>query len=367
MSASRVLVVNAGSSSLKLRLLGENDEVLGARDLGAGGDWESELEDFLAHSPAPDAVGHRVVHGGEEYTGPALIDGELQSSLRRLEDLAPLHNPPAIRAIQVARQLRPELPAVACFDTAFHGTLPAAASTYAIPAAWAERWGLRRFGFHGLSHAYCSRRVAELLERPLSELRLITAHLGAGASLAAIEGGRSVDTTMGFTPLDGLVMATRPGSVDPGLLLWVQSHGQIDPESVERSLETESGLLGISGLSGDTRDLQRAAEEGHERSALAIEVYLHRLRASLAVMAAAMGGFDALAFTGGVGEGSASIREGACEGLRFLGLALDPGRNSSDGASDRMLSEPDAAKPILLVHAREDVEIAAQVRSVLAR
>lgn len=364
--STSVLVVNAGSSSLKLRLLSGSDEVLATRDLGPADDWEGGLEDFFADSTAPDGIGHRVVHGGAEFTGPTLIDAELQSELSRLEDLAPLHNPPAVQMIRTVGRLRPELPAVACFDTAFHRTLPPAASTYAIPAAWAERWGLRRFGFHGLSHAYCARRAAELFKRPLSELRLITAHLGAGASLAAVAGGRSVDTTMGFTPLDGLVMATRSGSIDPGLLLWVERHGGIDAESVERSLESESGLLGISGLSGDMRELQRAAEAGDEAAGLAIAVYLHRLRASIAAMAAAMGGVDALAFTGGVGEGSAFVRSGACQGLEFLGLALDPGRNASANASDRIVSQTEAATAILVVEAREDLDMAAQVRAVIA-
>jgi acetate kinase len=363
MSAGSVLVVNAGSTSLKLRLLGPQDELVANRDLSAGEPWEAGLEAFLDTSPQPDAAGHRVVHGGTEHSAPALVDGELESRLHELEELAPLHNPAAVRAIRDLRRLRPDLPSVACFDTAYHRDLPAAASTYAVPAAWAERWPLRRFGFHGLSHAYCARRTASLLGRPPSDLRIVTAHLGAGASLAAVAGGRSVDTTMGFTPLDGLVMATRPGSVDPGLLLWVQRHGELDPDSVEHALETESGLLGISGRSGDMRELQGAASED-QRAALAIAVYLHRLRASIAAMAAAMEGLDALAFTGGVGEGSAPIREGACAGLDFLGVAIDPRRNGSNAAGDRLLSA-DGSKPIVVVHAREDLEIAAQVRSVV--
>jgi acetate kinase len=363
-SASRVLVVNAGSSSLKLRLLDESDEILAARDLDSGDDWERGLEGFLAEFPNAGAAGHRVVHGGAELTGPARVDGELVSSLGRLVDLAPLHNPPAIRAIEALRRLHPELQAFACFDTDFHRGLPKAASTYAVPASWARRWDLRRFGFHGLSHAYCARRTADLLERPASELRVVSAHLGAGASLAAVASGTSVDTTMGFTPMDGLVMATRPGSLDPGLLLWVQRQGGISAETAERELETESGLLGISGRSADMREVLSSAESGDERSALAVEVYLHRLRGSIAAMAAAMGGIDGLAFTGGVGEGAAAIRAGACERLEFLGLAVDPGRNEADGG-DRVLSLPDAAKSVVLVHAREDVEIAAQVRSAM--
>ena len=364
MSAASVLVVNAGSTSLKLRLLGPQDELVASRDLSAGEPWEAGLEAFLDSSPQPDAAGHRVVHGGTEHSAPALIDAELESRLHELEELAPLHNPAAVRAIRDLRRLRPDLPSVACFDTAFHCDLPAAASTYAVPAAWAERWPLRRFGFHGLSHAYCASRTASLLGRRPSDLRIVSAHLGAGASLAAVAGGRSVDTTMGFTPLDGLVMASRPGSVDPGLLLWVERHGELGPDSVEHALETESGLLGISGRSGDMRELEGAAASGDERAALAIEVYLHRLRASIAAMAAAMEGLDALAFTGGVGEGSTTIRSRACEGLEFLEVIIDPSRNESGEQSDRLLSADDS-KPILVVHSREDLEIASQVRSVL--
>jgi len=361
-----VLVVNAGSSSLKLRLLGDGEQAIAARDLAAGADWEQGVETFLADSPEPDAAGHRVVHGGGRYTAPVRIDAAVESHLQQLADLAPLHNPPAVRAIAALHHLRPSLPAVACFDTAFHSALPKAAATYAVPVAWSERWPLRRFGFHGLSHAYCARRVAQLLDRQPAELRLVSAHLGAGASLAAVAGGRSVDTTMGFTPMEGLVMATRSGSIDPGLLLWVQRHGKIDAETAERALDRESGLLGLSGRSADIRELLAAADAGDDRSALAIDVYLHRLRALIAAMAAAMGGIDALAFTGGVGEGSATIRARACEGLEFLGLSLDSLRNAADDREDRVLSPADATGSVLLVHSREDLEIAAQVRATLA-
>jgi acetate kinase len=365
MDARKVLVVNAGSSSLKLRLLGQGEEPVAARDLGVEDDWQKGIDAFLAESPGPDLAGHRIVHGGEQFTKPTLLDDETMARLEVLEDLAPLHNARALRAVRALRARRPELPAVACFDTAFHTSLSAAASTYAIPASWRERWPVRRFGFHGLSHAYCARRVASLLERPLDQLRLITAHLGAGASLAAILAGRSVDTTMGFTPLDGLVMATRSGSVDPGLLLWVQHHGGISAEDAEQALDRESGLLGLSGRSGDTRELLPAAGAGDEHASLAIAVYLHRLRASIASMAAALGGFDALSFAGGVGEGSTEIRAAACQGLEFLGLAVDPDRNSADDSGDRIISIDGAEKAILVVHTREDLEVANQARSVV--
>jgi acetate kinase len=260
--------------------------------------------------------------------------------------------------------LAPGLPTVACFDTAFHATMPAAASTYAVPAAWRDRWPLRRYGFHGLSHAYASRRVAELLDRPLTELRTVTAHLGAGASLAAVMGGRSVDTTMGFTPLDGLVMATRSGSVDPGLLLWVQHHGDIDAEQMERALDRESGLSALSGHSGDMREVIAGMDQGDERCRLAFDVYIHRLAAAIAAMATAMGGIDALAFTGGVGENSPRIRQAASEGSAFLGVEIDTALNT-EATADVRLSPDEATVTCLALRAREDIEIAAQVRSMV--
>jgi acetate kinase len=362
-----VLVVNAGSTSLKLRVLDRDDATVASRDVGAADDWEQSLRDLLEETPPPDAAGHRVVHGGEEFTEPALVDSTLEDRLEDLEELAPLHNPPAVRMIRALRRLRPQLPAVACFDTSFHRSLPPAASTYALPASWTERWPLRRFGFHGLSHAYASRRAAELLGRPAAELRVVTAHLGAGASLAAVSGGRSVDTTMGFTPLEGLVMATRSGSVDPGLLLWVQRHGGLDAEAVEAALERESGMRGISRRSAGFGELLDFAASGDERCALAIDVYLHRLRGAIAAMAAAMGGLDAVTFAGGVGEGSAEVRERACAGLGFLGLELDTAVNRDPGPGDADLSSAAASTRALLVRAREEVEIAAQVRIATAR
>jgi acetate kinase len=362
---ARILTVNAGSSSLKLRLLGPDDAVLAARDSdGIGGEEElrGELETILAAGEV-DAAGHRVVHGGPEFDGPMPVDPGVEAQLEGLADLAPLHNPPAVAAMRALEAIAPGLPNVACFDTSFHAMIPAAASTYAIPAAWARRWPLRRYGFHGLSHAYASRRAAELLDRPPAGLRLVTAHLGAGASLAAVVAGRSVETTMGFTPLEGLVMATRSGSVDPGLLIWVQRHGGIEAEAMELALEHESGLLALSGRSGDMREVLAGLDEGDERCHLAFDVYIHRLAAGIAAMATAMGGLDALVFTGGVGENSPRVRAAAAEATAFLGVALDPARNQA-AAGDSVLSAPDAAVPCLRIEAREDLEIATQVRSV---
>jgi len=364
---ARVLTVNAGSSSLKLRLLGGEDEVEIERESGAGGDEEALRAELIAilDEAGADAAGHRVVHGGAEFEGPTVVDPGVADELERLADLAPLHNPPAVAAMRALAGLAPDLPTVACFDTAFHATIPAAAATYAVPEAWRERWPLRRFGFHGLSHAYASRRAAELLGRPVAELRLVTAHLGAGASLAAVQGGRSVETTMGFTPLEGLAMATRSGTVDPGLLLWVQRRTGLDAEEMERALDRESGLLALSGRSGDMREVLAGRDAGDERCRLAFDVYIHRLAAGVAAMAAAMGGLDALVFTGGVGENSAPVREAAASAVAFLGVDIDRAANEA-ASGDALLSPLDAAAATLLVRAREDVEIARQVRATLA-
>lgn len=366
MGPARVLTVNAGSSSLKLRILDGEDAVEAERESGAVGDeaaLRSELAAILDEAGA-DAAGHRIVHGGEEFTEATVVDPGVEAELERLADLAPLHNPPAVAAMRALASLAPGLPTVACFDTAFHTTIPAAAATYAVPAAWRQRWPLRRYGFHGLSHAYASRRAAGLLDQPASELRLVTAHLGAGASLAAVAGGRSVETTMGFTPLEGLVMATRSGSVDPGLLLWVQRHGGIDATAMERALDRESGLLALSGRSGDMREVLAGLDHGDERCRLAFDAYVHRLGAGIAAMAAAMGGLDALVFTGGVGENSARVREAAANAVAFLGVSLDPAANADPGG-DALLSAPGAGVAAVRIAAREDLEIARQARALL--
>jgi acetate kinase len=360
---TRVLVVNAGSSSLKLGVLGDGDEPLSSRELRLGGGTSPEdaLAAFLEGAPPIDAAGHRVVHGGSEFTAPTRVDADAEARLARLADLAPLHNPPALRSIRALAALRPDMPQVACFDTSFHAGLPEEAAAYALPEDWRERWGLRRFGFHGLSHAHAARRAAGLVGR--EDLRVVTCHLGAGASLAAVRGGRSVDTTMGFTPLEGLVMATRSGSVDPGLLLWLQRHAGVDAETLEDALERRSGLLGLTGTA-DMREVLARAAKGDAAAAAGLGVYLHRLRAGIAAMAAAMDGLDALVFTAGVGERSPEVRARACAGLAFLGVDLDPGRNAA-AAGDADVSAAGAAVRTLVVEAREDLEIARQVRAVL--
>jgi len=359
-------VVNAGSSSLKLRVLDDGDETVGGADLPAPReDTDSgDIAGAIASFGPLDAVGHRIVHGGDDFRGPVLIDDGVERRLQALSSLAPLHQPKSLAALDAVRRVLPDLPAVACFDTAFHAEMPAAAATYALPPEWRRRWNLRRYGFHGLSHAYASRKARELLALARDGSRIVTCHLGAGASLAAVENGRSADTTMGFTPLDGLVMATRSGSIDPGLVLWLEEHAGMPPAALAATLERRSGLFGLAGTA-DMREIL-ARERGGDRDAvLAVAVFLHHLRASIAAMAAAMNGLDALVFTGGVGENSAEIRARAAAGLRFLGIEIDADGNEG-GAGDREIGAPGAAVRSLVVAAREDLEIAHEVRQVLA-
>ncbi len=366
-SSGRVLVVNAGSSSLKLRVLGAGDEIEAEHDIEqwSSADEEHDLATVLDGMPACDAVGHRVVHGGNQFRDAVRIDAGVEAALLALSSLAPLHQPRAVAGIRIMARLRPGLPQVACFDTAFHASMPAAAATYALPKAWREQWGLRRFGFHGLSHAYASRRAAQLLGRTDDrELRVVTCHLGSGASLCATRGGHSVDTTMGWTPLEGLVMATRSGTIDPGLVLWLLQYGGLAVDEVARALETDSGLAGLSGISqGDLRAVLAARAAGDDAAALAFDVYGHRLRRELGAMVAVLGGVDALVFTGGVGEHAPEVRAGACAALAFAGVGLDDDRNRAL-TGEGEIGCPTAAVRTFVVTAREDIEIARQVREL---
>jgi len=364
----RVLIVNAGSSSLKLTLLDGEENVLGEQELRAPralvdpDELGAALDSPLGEA---DAVGHRIVHGGELYSGPVRIDAAVERSLRELVDLAPIHQLKSLAALDAVKGALPDLPAVACFDTAFHATLSAAAHTYALPASWRERWGLRRYGFHGLSHAWVAQRTPELLGRDGTGLRIVSCHLGAGASLCAIGDGRSQDTTMGFTPLEGLVMATRSGSVDPGMLLWLLEREDLSVAELGEALEHHSGLLGLGG-SEDMREIVERASGSEPAAQLALDVYVHRLRAGIAAMAAALGGVDALVFTGGVGEHSAAVRSRTALGLGFLGVALDEARNEGAQA-DGEIGADGAGAHTLVLRAREDIEMARQVRRTLGR
>ena len=326
-AAGPVLVLNAGSSSLKAALLAADGRRLWQeqRDcpMAEGADPEAVLEAWLPAALAPWSgavrlVAHRVVHGGERFTTPRRLDAAVRSELEALVPLAPLHNGPALRVMGWLAAHRPDLEQWACFDTAFHATLPAAAATYAIPSEW-RRQGLRRFGFHGLSHQHVAEQVsrrdpARGGERPL---RLISCHLGAGCSLAAIEAGRCIDTTMGFTPMEGLVMATRCGSLDPGVLLHQLRQG-LSPEALDHDLQARSGLLGLSGLSGDMRELRAAAADGHDGAGLAIAVFRHRLLREIGAMAASLRGVDVIAFTGGIGEHDGALRQELVADLGWL-------------------------------------------------
>src|SRR5215475_8781616 len=355
---TKILVCNGGSSSLKFSLFDAESEVL----LADGGvDWLRKpaqlvfraanqpeireelklqkhadavariLDDLHAGSSAPlqspedlRGVGHRVVHGGDRYTSAVVITSEVKRTIEELTELAPLHNPASLEGINAVEQVLPKVPQVAAFDTAFHATLSEAARTYPLPQKWTREWGIRRYGFHGLSHSYCSSEAAKRIGR--RDLRLIIAHLGNGASISAVRDGGCVDTSMGFTPLEGLMMATRSGTVDPGILIYLLRHKGLDVNALDNALNYESGLLGISGFSSDMR--QVLSELSHNAdAALAIDVYVHRVVKTIGAMAATLGGIDALVFTAGVGERSAEIRKRACEKLRYLGLELDRAAN----------------------------------------
>jgi len=321
------LVINLGSSSLKAALVDSTGAFVwhDGHSLSRDDVLEKVLDSWLTPAIEPyrqrlDLIAHRVVHGGEEFTAPTLITPEVESQLKELIPLAPLHNPPALKGLAWARQRAPECPQWACFDTAFHSSLPAAANTYAIPQALRAK-GFRRFGFHGINHQHVAESVAEQWRqqgRDPASLRLISAHLGAGASLAAIKGGICIDTTMGFTPLEGLVMATRSGSIDPGLLLELMREGY-SADAMAAILQHESGLKGLSGLSGDMREIRTAAEDGHNGAIRALEVFRHRLIQMLGAMAASLRGVDVLALTGGIGENDHQLQDELRQALRWWG------------------------------------------------
>jgi acetate kinase len=352
--------VNAGSSSLRLRVLSRGLGVLASHDLEVpdGRVDGQAVVGALSGMPEADAVGHRVVHGGPWYSGAVRIDAEVRGRIGALRSLAPLHQDRALAGIEAVGAVYPDLPAVACFDTAFHADLPASAAAYALPAEWVEQYGLRRYGFHGLSHAHLARTVAKLTGR--GDLRIVSCHLGAGASLAAIDGGRSVDTTMGFTPLDGLVMATRSGSVDPGLLLWLLREGDVSIQDLNDGLEHRSGLFGLSG----TPDMRVLLARDDDEARAALAVYVHRLTGAIAAMAAAMNGIDVLGFTGGVGERAAPVRAAAATGLEFLGVMLDETLNAC-ALADTEIGAPASTVRVFVIEAREDAEIARQVQDLL--
>jgi len=371
--ATRVLVLNSGSSSVKYQLLDMADESRLASGLverigeeGGVADHTAALDQVARElkerglgldSPALAAVGHRVVHGGTRFTEPTLITDEVLDEIRRLVPLAPLHNPANITGIEVARALRPDLPQVAVFDTAFHATIPEAAARYAIDADTADRYGVRRYGFHGTSHAYVSAAAADLLGRSPTDVNVIVLHLGNGASASAVRGGVCVDTSMGLTPLEGLVMGTRSGDVDPGVIFHLQRVAGMDTDAIDRLLNKESGLLGLCGAN-DMREIGRRMAEGDERAQLAFDVYVHRLRRYVGAFTAVLGRVDAVVFTAGVGENSAAVREAALRDLGALGIELDSVRNAVRASGPRLISTPSSPVAVAVVPTDEELAIA---------
>ncbi len=371
--ATRVLVLNSGSSSVKYRLMdmaGETRLASGTVErIGEPGgvpDHASALrtvagelagQDLGLDSPRLAAVGHRVVHGGTRFTEPTVITDEVLEGIRDLVPLAPLHNPANITGIEVARELRPDLPQVAVFDTAFHATLPEAAARYAIDAGTAERYGIRRYGFHGTSHAYVSRAAAGLLGREPDEVNVIVLHLGNGASASAVRGGVCVDTTMGMTPLEGLVMGTRSGDLDPGAVFHLARVAGLDTDAIDTLLNKKSGLLGLCG-DNDMREIGRRMAEGDADARLAFDVYVHRLRRYVGAFTAVLGRVDVIAFTAGVGENSAAVRAAAMRDLENLGVVMDQVRNAVRAAGPRLVSADGSPVAVAVVPTDEELAIA---------
>ncbi|SFN89493.1 acetate kinase [Geodermatophilus obscurus] len=395
----RVLVVNCGSSSLKYRLV----DVAAGEALAWGlaeriGQPEGRLtharagaEPDVAEQPLPDheaaltaalaafdrtgpaladaglvAVAHRVVHGGDRFSAPVLVDDDVLRAVRELAALAPLHNPVNAVGIDVARRAFPDLPHVAVFDTAFHATLPAAASTYAVPREWAREHGVRRYGFHGTSHAFVSRGAAELLGRPLEETNTVVLHLGNGASATAVAGGRSVDTSMGMTPLEGLVMGTRSGDVDPALGAHLHRVAGLGPVEVDRALNGAGGMLALAGTN-DLREVHRRIADGDDAAVLALDVFCHRVRRYVGAFMAVLGRTDAIAFTGGIGENDAVVRARSLAGLEPLGVRLDDERNAVRAGGARRVSADGSPVAVLVVPTDEELEMARQTVALLAR
>ncbi|URN14900.1 MULTISPECIES: acetate kinase [Streptomyces] len=396
-SATRVLVLNSGSSSVKYQLLDMRDgsrlavglvERIGedaARlvHTPAGGERRERTAPVPGHeaalravagelaadglgldSPELAAIGHRVVHGGLRFTEPTVVTDEVLAEVERLVPVAPLHNPANIAGIRTARALRPDLPQVAVFDTAFHTTMPEYAARYAIDTETADAHRIRRYGFHGTSHAYVSRETARLLGRDPSEVNVIVLHLGNGASASAVAGGRCVDTSMGLTPLEGLVMGTRSGDVDPAVTFHLRRVAGMSVDEVDELLNRRSGLVGLCG-DNDMREIRRRIDEGDERARLAFDVYVHRLKKYVGAYYAVLGRVDAVAFTAGVGENAAPVREAAVAGLEGLGLAVDPGLNAVRSGEARLISPADARVAVAVVPTDEELEIARQAYSLV--
>lgn len=370
-----ILCLNAGSSTIKAALFDDGAErEMATLTLPWAGDAESVRDTLLKGCQELDmkapgeigtirAVGHRVVHSGGHWRDPVRIDEHVRSAMARCQEFAPLHNPSALQTIAAAQHLFHDLPHVAAFDTTFFADLPARSVIYPLPYEWREAWGIRRFGFHGLSHEYATGRAAELLKRDVVGLRVVVLHLGNGCSASAVRDGKPVATSMGFTAVEGLMMGTRCGSVDPGILMYMLRRQGFDVETLDRVLNFESGLLGVSGVSSDIREVQEAADEGNGRAWLALDIYAERARAMVAALAVSMGGLDALVFTAGVGENAPAMRASICDGLECLGLRLDVERNEAAHA-DQDVAAGDSKGRILVIRAREALMIARATKRV---
>ena len=394
-----VLVINAGSSSLKYQLLNAaNGDIMakgGAERIGLndalikhvrnGGDavnlpvdmpnhriavqavltvLTSEEHGVLKSMADIDAVGHRVVHGGEKFATSVLITPEVKRAIRACFDLAPLHNPPNMTGIEACEESMPGVPQVAVFDTAFHQTMPPKAYMYALPYDLYEKLAIRRYGFHGTSHSFVSRRAAEILGKPYETLKIITCHLGNGSSIAAIQNGRCVDTSMGLTPLAGLCMGTRCGDIDPAIVTFLMEKESLNAHEVDDLMNKKSGVLGISGVSSDFRDLYIAAGEGHKRASLALDMFKYQCRKLIGSYAAAMGGVDAVVFTAGIAENTADIRLGSCEGLGYMGIQIDPYKNAAIRAREALVSTDDSRVKVLVVPTNEELAIAKETARI---
>ncbi len=395
----KVLVLNSGSSSIKYQLFNMEDESVLARGIveriGIADSFleqeNIEGEEILWQEDVPDhsrgislvidalqdeekgvlkdmdeinALGHRVVHGGEKFADSVLITSEVVEKIEEVSDLAPLHNPPNLAGIKECQKLMPDKPQVGVFDTAFHQTMPEEAYIYALPYEYYQKYGIRRYGFHGTSHKFVSRRAAELMDKNLEELKIITCHLGNGASVAAVDLGRSVDTSMGLTPLEGLVMGTRCGDIDPAIVPFLQKKEGLEPEEVDSIMNKESGLLGISGISNDSRDVSEAAQQGNKRARLAEKVFNYRVKKYIGAYAAAMGGTDAIVFTAGIGENDGAIRAAILENLEFLGFKLDESKNNARGAEVE-ISTPGSRVKVFVIPTNEELVIARDTAKIV--
>ncbi|SCY85065.1 acetate/propionate family kinase [Alkaliphilus peptidifermentans] len=395
----KVLVLNCGSSSLKYQLINmDTEEVLAkgiAERIGIAGSFVKHeatgkekvvIEDTMENHKAAikivldclvhethgainsmteiSAVGHRVVHGGEKFAGSVIINEEVKATLEECSELAPLHNPPNLMGIYACEEILPSVPMVGVFDTAFHQTMPKSSYLYALPYELYDKYKIRRYGFHGTSHKYVAMRAADILGKPLEELKIVTCHLGNGASIAAVDRGKSIDTSMGFTPLEGLAMGTRCGDMDPAITTFLMEKEGLTSGELNNLMNKKSGVLGISGVSSDFRDIETAADEGNERAVMALEVYNKRVKKYIGAYAAEMGGLDAVVFTAGLGENSKETRKSVCEGLEFLGIKIDDNKNNVRG-KETIVTTDDSNTKVLLIPTNEELMIARETKALI--